>query len=188
MGEVRRGGLGGWLLIFGGLGLGLVLWLAPVAGASSRDGEARAKRDFDSLVHRVEGRYQIHGKTVPMMWLANICARRFTNGGVQGMKVVEFENGDRIAKAGGGPGEFGQLVRTQLGERWSPMVRSHEKNGGDSYVYVQSSDESKLTRMIVVDLEGSELDMVSLRLNPDQLAKWMKEHDRTSKTSAEKGD
>ena len=181
-------GLAGWLLILGGLAMGSVLWLAPAAGASSREDEARSKRDFDRLVHKVERRYRVHGKTVPMMWLANIFARKFTNGGVQGMKVVEFEDAGRISNSGGAPGEFGELVKTQLGERWSPMVNGHEKSGGDSLVYVQSSGESKLTRMIVVDLDGAELDMVRLTMDPDQLAKWVKQQEsRSGKGPAQSG-
>jgi hypothetical protein len=181
--------LDGWILILGGLGIGLVLWLAPAAGANARNEESLSKRDFDHLVRAVEGRYQMHGKSVPMMWIANLCAKGFTHGGVQGMKIVEFEDAYRIANAGGEPGEFDQLVKSQLGERWSPMVGQHDKNGGNSYVYVRSSEDSKLTRMIVVDLYGAELDMVALTLNPDQLAKWMKEHDSDSakQTSSDSG-
>ena len=180
--------LGGWILIVGGLGIGLVLWLAPAAGASSRNDEALSKRDFDTLVRAVEGRYQMHGKAVPMMWLANICAKKFTHGGVRDMKVVEFEDADRIAK-GGESAEFGKLVKAQLGGRWSPMVAEHEKKGGDSYVYMRNSDESKMTRMIVVDLDGAELNMVALSMNPDQLAKWIKQQDSSSgkKTSSNVG-
>jgi len=185
---MQRGrSLDGWMLILGGLAIALALWLAPAAGANARDDESLSKHDFNSLVRTVEERYQMHGKPVPMMWLANFCANRITNGGVRGMKVVEFEDADRIAKAGGEPGEFGELVKTQLAGRWSPMVREHEKKGGDSYVYVRSSDDSKMTRMIVVDLDGAELDMVTLSLNPDQLNKWLQEHDSEKKTSSESG-
>lgn len=172
--------LDGWLLIAGGLGIGLVLWLTPLAGASSRNDEARARHDFDSLVHAVSERYQVHGKSVPMMWLANICASRFTHGGVHGIKVVEFEDASRITETTTDPAGFGNLIKVQLGDRWSPMVRDHQKNE-DSFVYVQNADDAKFTRLIVVDLDKNELDMVSVSLNPDQLAKWMDEHDAKDK-------
>ncbi len=169
--------LEGWVLILGGLGLGLVLWLAPGASASSRDGQSLANRDFDSLVEAISGRYQMRAKTVPMMWLANICASRFTHGGVRGMKVVEFEDGGRIAKNGATPAEFGDLVKSELGERWSPVVREHDRTGEDSYVYVQNAADGDLARLIVVDLDGSELDLVRISLKPDQLARWLNEQD-----------
>jgi lipopolysaccharide export LptBFGC system permease protein LptF len=174
---------GGWILILGGLSMGLALWLTPAVNASSRNDEAQARRDFDSLVHAVSARYGIHGKAVPMMWLANLCASRITHGGVRGMKVVEFEGAERIVEVSDASPKLGDLVKEQLAPRWSPMVREHEKSGKDTFVYVQNIDagEGKMTRLIVVDLDGKELDMVTASLNPDQLAKWMKEQDSESK-------
>jgi hypothetical protein len=109
----------------------------------------------------------------------NICARSATKGGVHGMKVVEFEDvpkWDDRERAG-----LGDLVKERLSKHWSPMVRQHEAGGDDSFVYVQGDSDGKHTRMIVVDLDGGdagrELDMVSITLNPEQLAKWVKEQD-----------
>jgi hypothetical protein len=176
--------LDGWLLILGGLCIGLVLWLAPGVSASSRDGESLAKHDFDSLVHAISDRYQMHPKPVPMMWVANVCASRITHGGVRGMRVIEFEDAGRIAKDSAAPAEFGNLIKTQLGEHWSPMVREHDKTGGGSYTYIQNDDDSSYTRLIVVDLDGSELDVVGISLKPDQLAKWMNDHDAAHNKSS----
>jgi hypothetical protein len=156
-----------------------VLMLVPNAGASAHDADALARRDFDGLVRSIADRYQIHARPVPMMWLVNICARSATKGGVHGMKVVEFEDvpkWDDQQRAG-----LGDLVKERLSKRWSPMVRAHEANGEDSFVYVQSDADGKHTRMIVLDLDGGDtsrdLDMVSMTLNPEQLAKWVKEQD-----------
>jgi hypothetical protein len=169
----------GILMILAGVTFAVVLMLVPDAGASAHDADALARRDFDGLVRSIADRYNIHAKSVPMMWLVNICARSATKGGVHGMKVVEFEDvpkWDDRERAG-----LGDLVRERLSKRWSPMVREHEANGEDSFVYVQGDADGKHTRMIVVDVDGGEasraLDMVSLTLNPEQLAKWVKEQD-----------
>jgi hypothetical protein len=169
----------GILMILAGVTFAVLLMLVPNAGASAHDADALARRDFDGLVRSIADRYQIHGKAVPMMWVANLFARSVTKGGVQGMKVVEFEDvrrwgeSDRVG--------LGDLVKDRLSKRWSPMVRQHEASGDDSFVYVQGDADGKHTRMIVVDLDGGEvsreLDMVSITLNPEQLAKWMKEQD-----------
>jgi hypothetical protein len=183
-----KGRTDGFLLIFGGLAIWLVLWLAPAVGASSRNSEAMARADFDGLVHRIAERYGMHGKPVPMMWLANACANSFTHGGVRGMKVVEFEDAGKIADAEhGGPG-FGELVKERLGERWSPVVREHASGGEDSYVYTQNDEDGRHTRLIVLDLDHSELNAVRVSLDPDQLAKWMKEQGAKSKEKASDGD
>jgi hypothetical protein len=166
---------GGWLMILGGLAIGLALWTTPTASAASHDDEARASQDFDGLVKDVTKRYQVHSKTVPMMGLVSLCARAATHGGVRGMKVVEFEDAAKIHDAGDGT-EFAALVKARLGARWSAMVREHEAKE-DSFIYMQSDGDGVRTRLIVVDLDGQELDMVSLSLNPEQLAKWIKEQD-----------
>jgi hypothetical protein len=169
----------GILMILAGVTFAVVLMLVPNAGASAHDADALARRDFDGLVRSIADRYQVHGKSVPMMWVANLFARSVTKNGVHGMKVVEFEDvpkWDDQQRAG-----LGDLVKERLSKRWSPMVREHEANGEDSFVYVQSDVDGRHTRMIVVDLDGGEasreLDMVSMTLNPEQLAKWVKEQD-----------
>jgi hypothetical protein len=170
----------GILMILAGVTFAVVLMLVPNAGAAAHDADALARRDFDGLVRSIADRYQIHGRSVPMMWVANLFARSVTKDGVHGMKVVEFEDvpkWDESDRAG-----LGDLVRDRLSQRWSPMVRQHEASGADSFVYVQGDADGKHTRMIVVDLDGGEgggreLDMVSITLNPEQLAKWVKEQD-----------
>ena len=168
----------GILMILAGVTFAVVLMLAPAAGASAHDSESMARRDFDGLVRMIANRYQIHAKPVPMMWLVNLCARSVTKGGVNGMKVVQFEDvskwddQDRIS--------LRDLINERLRQHWSPMVRQHDGTGGDSFIYVQSDADGRHTRLIVVDLDGEgrkEFDMVSMTLNPAQLEKWMKEQD-----------
>lgn len=169
----------GILMILAGVTFAIMLMLVPDAGATAHDQDTLARRDFDSLVHAIAERYQIHAEPVPMMWLANLCARSATHGGVRGMKVVEFEGVSNMDNAG--RLQLGELVKDRLGKRWSTLVRQHEESGGDSFVYVQSEDSGKQTRMILVDLNsgnhGDELDLVRMTLNPEQLSSWMKEEE-----------
>jgi hypothetical protein len=169
----------GILMILAGVVFGVVLMLVPNAGATAHDADALARRDFDGLVQSIADRYQIHAKSVPMMWLLNLCARSVTRDGVHGMKVVEFEDVPKWSESD--RAGLGDLVKERLSERWSPMVRQHEAGGDDSFVYMQGDADGRHTRMIVVDLDGGnagrELDMVSITLNPEQLAKWVKEQD-----------
>lgn len=43
----------GWLLIFGGLAIGLVLWLSPSPGRSSGKLELIARHRFEGLIRRL---------------------------------------------------------------------------------------------------------------------------------------
>ncbi len=62
----------GWLLIFGGLAIGLVLWLSPSQGGSSQNFGQMARRDFDGLMRSVVPRHQINPRPSLMMLLLNL--------------------------------------------------------------------------------------------------------------------
>ena len=126
---------------------------------------------FDTLRRALDGELHRQGKGVPMMWAVSLAARGFTGGGVRGLRVVQYEGlpeeafADRVA--------LEQTVRRELGAEWSPMVRERSE-GETSLVYVQPA--GKNVRMIVMDLEGRELNLVRMELSPEALARWEREH------------
>ncbi len=121
---------------------------------------------FDGIVRQVESRYHVQGKRVPMMWAVSLLARGFTHGGVRGLRVVEYEGvRAQIDQSG-----LDQMVRSELGKGWSPMVRERSEKE-TSLVYVQAA-EGKRVRMVVVSLDGTELNLVRMELSPEALARW----------------
>lgn len=137
-----------------------------VAAAANGKGDG-----FDRLVGALNERYHVHGKGVPMMWAVSLAARGFTHGGVRGMRVVQYEQfPEGVDRA-----EMEGMVREHLGAAWSPMVRSRS-DAETSLVYMQPDGAS--TRMVVVNLEGRELNVVRMEMNPEALARWEKERDR----------
>ncbi len=64
----------GWLLIFGGLAIGLVLWLSPSRSASSRELASMARQDLDGLIRSVVPRHRLNSKLALMTWLMDLCA------------------------------------------------------------------------------------------------------------------
>jgi hypothetical protein len=151
---------GGGLLVV----VGVALIVAQSVYASDRSGDS-----FDALVKGLRARYAVQPKSIPLLWMANLCARGVTHGGVRGMRVVEFEDSPKIEDAEG----FEELVNSKLGEDWSRVVREWEASGNRSLIYVRA--QNKGIEMIVVDLEHGELDLVKLTMNPEQFAKWAKD-------------
>ncbi|HWZ52017.1 MAG TPA: hypothetical protein VNW54_11205 [Granulicella sp.] len=192
-----RGYGSGVLLIVAGVALAVVLLLAPPVSASSQDPEATARRDFDGLVRAVGEHYHVHAKTVPMMGLVSLCAKVMTQGGVDGMRVAQFEDAAEIARRDRADVEaqgFAGLVRTRLGDGWTQVIREHQESGAESLVYVQDlvrdggsrrssqaasfGGSARRMRLIALDLDGSELNMVSLSLGPEELASWVNEREQ----------
>ncbi len=128
--------------------------------------EAATGDGFDGIVRQVEGRYHVHGKRVPMMWAVSLAARGFTHGGVRGLRVVEYEG----VRAQIDQRWLDQTVRSELGNGWSAMVRDRSEKE-TSLVYVQAAPEKRV-RMVVVSLDGTELNLVRVELSPEALARW----------------
>lgn len=174
---------GGVLLIVAGVAFSVVLLLAPAAGASGHDGAAGARRDFDRMVEEIGEHYHVQPKNVPMMGLVNLCARMATRGGVGAMKVVQFydESGavnhfvDADQEEGLG---FAAVVRNGLGDHWTQVVRQRDESGTESLIFVQNdADDLRQTRLIVMNLDPNELNVVALSLDPAQLERWMNEQE-----------
>lgn len=151
---------GGGLLVV----VGVALIVVQSVYASDRSGDS-----FDALVKGLSARYAVQPKSIPLMWMVNLCARGVTHGGVRGMRVIEFEDSPKIEDAAG----FEELVSSKLGEDWSRVVREWEASGNQSLIYVRA--QNKGIEMIVVDLEHGELDLVKMTMNPEQFAKWTKD-------------
>ena len=147
------------------------LLLALIAVFAVPAAHALKAADIGSVQRTVDARYHVRGHAIPMMWMVSWVARGFTAGGVRGLDVVTYEHfqlphGDTLLP----------LVREQLGDEWSLMVRDHETTSGgeDDTVWVQP--HGSRVRMLVVSLDGDELDLVQMDLTPKLLARWEQKH------------
>jgi hypothetical protein len=61
----------GWLLIVGGLAIGLVLWLSPSQSAPSRSFASMARQRFGGLLRRVAEGRGVHARRAPTACMAS---------------------------------------------------------------------------------------------------------------------
>lgn len=146
--------------------VGLAVVMTPLVMLAASGGGG-----FDSVVHGIEDRYHAHATKIPFMGLISGIARISTHGGVKGMHVATFENFPGPVDGT----EFNSLVEEHAGKGWSRMVRETSRSGSEqSLIYVRA--EGSHLGMLVVDLDGHELDVVQMSLNPDQLAHELSQH------------
>lgn len=144
---------------------------APKSKASDKTSVQTA--NLKTLAQAVDARYHVHGKALPLMWLVSGLARTFSGNGVSNMRLVTYED---IAEAGADHPAFAELVRARLNDGWSLMVRDHVNTpaGEDNTIWVQP--HGKRVRLLVVNLEGRELNLIQMELSPEALTRWKIQH------------
>jgi hypothetical protein len=150
--------------------------LVPTAVVLAATGEGSG---FDSVVDSIELEYHAHATRIPFMGLASLIAGKATNGGVRGVHVAEFEH---FSSAVDGE-ELTRMVEKKLGSGWERMIRETSKKGTEqTLIYIHP--EGNRMGMFVLDLDGQELDVVQVSVDPDHLTESIAKYDHKSGENA----
>jgi len=133
----------------------VVPWVALAAGGEG---------GFDGVVGSIESRYHQHAMRIPLMGLASVVAGAATHGGVDGVQVAEFEHFSAPVDGE----ELNRLVEEKLGQGWERMIRETGRHGGEQTL-IFSHPEGKRMGLFILDLNGTELDVVQVSVDPDRL-------------------
>lgn len=137
----------------------LVALLVPtvVLAGRSQDG-------FDGVVSSLESRYHAHATRIPLLGLITFVARRAARQDVSNLHVAEFE--DFSQKVDGD--ELNRMVDEKIGSRWQRIVRETSRSGGEeTLIYMRP--EGRRMGIFVVDVDGHEIDVVQVSVDPDHL-------------------
>jgi hypothetical protein len=148
------------------LPIGLVALIAPVVVL------ARGGGGFDGVVSSIEVRYHAHATRIPFMWLASLVSRKATQGGVSGIHVAEFEHFSAPVDGD----ELNAMVEQKLGQGWERIVRSTSRNGGEQTLIFARPEGSRMG-LFVLDLDGQEMDVVQVSVDPDHLNDTINKYD-----------
>lgn len=156
-----------WSLGWVPVGLAVVMTPAILLAAGGNG----AGGGFDDVVRGIEHRYGVHATRIPFMGLVSFVAGRATHGGVHGLHVAEIEHFEGPVDGE----ELTALVQDHAGKGWSRMIRETSRNGGEqNLIYVRQ--EGNHLGMLIVDLDGHDMNIVQLSMNPDQLSDEIKKH------------
>lgn len=154
-----------WLMLLLPAGLAAVMAPAIVLAASGGGG------GFDGVVHGIESRYHARATKIPFMGLISALAGVSTHGGVHNLHLAEFENFSGTIDGE----ELNTIVTQHIGEGWQRIVRETSRSGTDqSLIFVRP--EGNHLGMMVVDLDGHDLNVIQISVNPDQLSEQIREH------------
>ena len=150
--------------------IGLVALTVPVVvlAGGGRGG-------FDGVVDSIESRYDVHATRIPFLGLISLVARKSTHG-VSNLHVAEIE--DFHADVDGD--ELNRIVEEKLGAGWERVIRETSKKGGEQTL-IFMRPEGKQMGLFVLDLDGHEMDVVQVSVDPDHLSesigKYSHHHD-----------
>jgi hypothetical protein len=150
-----------WLPLFT-----LVAVVSVIAMAPRRAG-------FDGVVNSIESRYHVHATQIPMMGMVSVIALGATHGGVGDVHVAQFEHFSGTVDGD----ELNRMVADRLGRDWDRMIRETGRNGGEQTL-IFSRPEGKRMGLFVVDLDGHELDVVQVSVDPDHLNQSIAHYER----------
>jgi hypothetical protein len=144
------------------------LWLIPICFVAllvpvvvlAGSGEG----GFDGVVRSIESKYHVHASRIPFMGLVSAIARTATHDGVSGLHVAEF---DSFSGPVDGE-ELNRMVETKLGPGWERIIRETSR-GGNEQTLIFIHPEGERMGLFVVDLDGHELDVVEVSVDPDHL-------------------
>lgn len=121
--------------------------------------------NFNGVVNSIETRYHVRASRIPFMGLISFISRKATHEGVANLHVAEFEH----FSAGVDANELNQLVEEKLlGAGWERMIRETSRKS-DEQTLIFSRPEGKRMGLFVIDLDGNNLDVVQVSVDPDHL-------------------
>jgi hypothetical protein len=119
---------------------------------------------FNGVVSSIESRYHVHATRIPFLGLLSVIAGKATHEGVGNLHVAEIDNfsADVDGK------ELNKMVEEKLGSGWERIIRETHRDGGEqTLIFIRP--EGNRMGLFVLDLDGHEMDVVQVSVDPDHL-------------------
>jgi hypothetical protein len=136
----------------------LALLIPVVVLAGSGEGA------FDGVVSSIESRYHARATRIPFLGFISLIARKSTHEGVGNLHVAEFDNFSAPVDGD----ELNRMVEEKLGQGWERIIRESSKASGEQTLIFMRPEGSRMG-LFVVDLDGHEMDVVQVSVDPDHL-------------------
>jgi len=143
------------------------LWIVPVALLALLVPAAvlaGGGGGFDGVVRSIETRYHVRATRIPFMGLLSFIAGKATREGVGGMHIAEFENFSEPVDGA----ELNRMVEEKLGAGWERIIRETSRSGSQQTLIFMHPEGQRMG-LFVLDLDGHELDVVQVSVDPDHL-------------------
>ena len=125
---------------------------------------SRVQGNFDRVVNTIESRYHVHAQRIPFLGFISFVSHRASGEGASGLHVAEIE--DFHANVDGD--ELNNLVTEKLGMGWERIIRETSRKSNEQTLIFMHPEGRKMG-LFIVDLDGGEMDLVQLSVDPNHL-------------------
>lgn len=119
---------------------------------------------FDDVVNTIETRYHVHAQRIPFLGFISFLSHKASDGGASGMHVAEID--DFHADVDGE--ELNNIVSQKLGAGWERVIRETSRKSNEQTL-IFMHPEGRRMGMFVLDLDGSEMDVVQMSVDPNHV-------------------
>jgi hypothetical protein len=133
-----------------------------------------ADREFNEVVRVISQEFHTRPTSVPLMGLVNFVTAVAHPAGTRHIDIAIFEH---LGGRDGDSGNLMQKLQNAVGRSWTPFIKVRSYHHGDEetvLVYMRQEGPSDW-RLLITAVEPEEATVVQLRLNPEALAKWVKD-------------
>lgn len=144
------------------------LWIVPVVFVALLVPVAvlagAGEGGFEGVVHSIESKYHVRASRIPFLGLISLISKKATHDGVSGIRLAEFEHFTEPMDGD----DLNRMVAEKLGAGWERIIRETSRKGNEqTLIFIHP--EGERMGMFVLDLDGSELDVVQVSVDPDHL-------------------
>lgn len=119
---------------------------------------------FDNVVNTIEARYHVHAERIPFLGFISFISHKASGDAVSGVHVAEID--DFHADVDGE--ELNNLVTEKLGMGWERVIRETSRKSKEQTLIFMHPEGQKMG-LFVLDLDGSEMDVVQVSVDPNHL-------------------
>ena len=142
-----------------------------------------AQGGFDGVVNSIESRYHVHAQRIPFLGFISFVSHKASGEAVGGLHVAEID--DFHADVDGE--ELNNLVTEKLGMGWERIIReTSRKSNNQTLIFMHP--EGKKMGLFVVDLDGGEMDLVQVSVDPNHLNESIGKYEHHHQDDLDKGD
>ena len=128
---------------------------------------------FNGVVTSLEDHYSVRATHIPMMGLISLFARAGSHGQVANLHIAEFDHFTESVDSD----DLNRLVAEKMGAGWERIVRETGRHGQkteQSFIFMRA--ENSRIGLFILDLDGHELDVVQLSIDPAQLGRTVHQY------------